>query len=367
MNGEIALSPSNGITPYQFNWNNAATANVISNLSNGVYSCTITDALGCQKSFSDTIFTLSNLTLQANGTSIVCDSNTVGTVNVSATNGVLPYSYSWMNSQETTNILQTLGPDSVQCIVSDGLNCQDTIGFQINLTDLQATSQITSVTCPGGQTGSISIQTQGGQAPYTYNWLDFPVNDPSIAGIGAGNYVCSVQDQSGCSVSIQNVVYEPFPWTINAVIDSEVFGLDGGINLGVSGANPPYSYSWSSGQTTNDITQIAGGAYYVTITDAAGCVEIDTFHVDSEVSITELANKGENLYPNPNNGHFKLAMENAAINDVIDTYGRSISFEVQKINSFIHEVRLSQSLPGIYYLRIVDESNRSEMIRFEVF
>jgi hypothetical protein len=367
MNGQISLNPSNGISPYQFNWNNTAATNVISNLSNGIYSCTITDALGCQKSFSDTIFTLSNLTLQANGTNIVCDSNTVGTVNVSATNGVLPYSYSWMNSQETTNILQTLGPDSVQCIVSDGLNCQDTIGFQINLTDLQVTSQITSVTCPGGQTGSISIQTQGGQAPYTYNWLDFPVNDPNIAGIGAGNYVCSVQDQFGCSVSIQNVVYEPFPWTINAVIDSEVFGLDGGINLGVSGANPPYSYSWSSGQTTNDITQIAGGAYYVTITDAAGCVEIDTFHVDSEVSITELANKGENLYPNPNNGHFKLAMENAAINDVIDTYGRSISFEVQKINSFIHEVRLRQSLPGIYYLRIVDENDRYKMIRFEVF
>jgi len=367
MNGQINLSPSNGITPYQFNWNNSETTNSISNLSNGIYSCVISDALGCQKSFSDTIITLSNLTLQANGTNIVCDSNAVGTVNVSATNGVLPYSYSWMNSQETTNILQTIGPDTVQCIVSDGLNCQDTIGFQINLTDFNVTNQITSVTCPGGQTGTIHIQAQGGQAPYTYNWVDFTVNDSIITSLGAGNYICSILDNSGCSVTIQNVVYEPFPWTINAVINSEVFGLDGGINLGVSGASPPYSYSWSSGQTTNDITQIAGGAYFVTITDAAGCVEIDTFQVDSEVSITELTNERENLYPNPNNGHFKLAMENGTISDVVDTYGRSISFEVQKINSYIHEVRLSRSLPGIYYLRIVDENDRSNMIRFEVF
>jgi hypothetical protein len=367
MNGQITLSPSNGITPYQFNWNNTATANVISNLSNGIYSCTITDALGCQKSFSDTIFTLSNLTLQANGTNIVCDSNAVGTVNVSATNGVLPYSYSWMNSPETTNVLQTVGPDTVQCIVSDGLNCQDTVGFQINITDLNVTNQITSVTCPGGQTGSINIQAQGGQAPYTYNWVDFSVNETIITGIGAGNYICSVQDQLGCSLSIQNVVYEPFPWTINAVIDTEVFGLDGGINLGVSGASPPYSYSWSSGQTTNDITQIAGGQYYVTITDSEGCIEIDTFQVDSQVSLTELSNEGENLYPNPNDGHFKLATENGTISDVIDTYGRSISFEVQKINSSIYEVRLSRSLPGIYYLRIVDENDRSNVIRFEVF
>jgi hypothetical protein len=367
MNGQITLSPSNGIAPYQFNWNNTTATNVLSNLSNGIYSCTITDALGCQKSFSDTIYTLSNLTVQTNGTSIVCDSNAVGTVVVSASNGVLPYSYSWLNSPETTNILQTVGPDSVQCIVSDGLNCQDTVGFQINLSDLNVTSQTTPVTCPGGQTGSISIFTQGGQSPYTYNWVDFSVNESIITGIGAGNYICSVQDQLGCSLSIQNVVYEPFPWTINSVIDPEIFGLDGVINLGVSGASPPYSYSWSNGQTTNDITQIAGGQYIVTITDAEGCVEIDTFLVDSEVSITELSNEGKNLYPNPNSGHFKLVMEKGTISDVVDTYGRSISFEVQKINSSIYEVHLSRSLPGIYYLRIVDESNRSEMIRFEVF
>lgn len=367
MNGQITLNPSNGIAPYQFNWNNAATANVISSLSNGIYSCTITDDLGCQKSFSDTIFTLSNLTLQANGMNIVCDSNAVGSVTISATNGVFPYSYSWLNSQETTNILQTIGPDTVQCIVSDGLNCQDTIDFQINLTDLNATSQITSVTCPGGQTGSISIQTQGGQAPYTYNWVDFPVNDPSITGIGAGNYICSILDNLGCSVSLQNVVYEPFPWNINAVINPEVFGLDGSINLGVSGATPPYTYNWSSGQSTNDLSQIAGGQYYVTITDSEGCQETDTFQVDSQVSTHEFSSGKTKLFPNPNEGSFMVYLEGSTIKNVHDAYGRSIPFALQEVQLAQFEIQLQQVLPGVYYLEIVSENEQVETIRFEVF
>jgi len=366
-NGQISLSPTNGIAPYQFNWSNMATTNTINNLGNGIYSCVISDALACQKSFTDTIFTLSNLTTQVMGTSVVCDSSSTGSVSLSTTNGVIPYSYSWMNSAETTNTLQTLGPGLVEGIVTDGLNCQDTVSFQINLTDLSATNQIVNVTCPGGQTGSVNVIPQGGQSPYTYNWVDFTVNDSIITGIGAGNYVCSVIDQLGCSVSLQNVVYEPFPWTINAVINPEIFGLDGGINLGVSGASPPYTYSWNTGQSTNDLANIPGGQYYVTITDSEGCQEVDTFQVDSQVYLTELLKGKTTLYPNPNDGRFYLTFESGSIRNIHDTYGRSIAFEVVEIHSKKHEIQLNQVLPGVYYLQIVYENEQTETIRFEVF
>ncbi len=367
MNGAITLNPNNGLAPYQFNWNNSETTNSISNLSNGIYSCVILDALGCQKSFSDTIFTLSNLTAQINGTNTVCDSSSLGSISASGINGVLPYSYSWVNSSETSNTLQTNGPGVVTCIVSDGLNCQDTVSFQINLTDLGATSQIVSVTCPGGQTGSINILAQGGQAPYTYNWVDFLVNDPMISGIGAGNYICSVLDNLGCSVSIQNVVYEPFSWTINAVISPEIFGLDGAINLGVSGATPPYTYTWSSGQSTNDLSQIAGGQYYVNITDSEGCSLTDTFQVDSQVSTQELPYGKTKLFPNPNEGSFKVYLEDGNIKNIHDTYGRIIAFEVLEVQTGQFEIQLQQVLPGVYYIEIISENETIETIRFEVF
>src|SRR5688572_21330578 len=36
----------------------------------------------------------------------------------------------------------------------------------------------------------------------------------------------------------------------------------------VSNANPPYTYSWSNGQTTPQITGLVSGTYSVTVTDS---------------------------------------------------------------------------------------------------
>ena len=49
-NGSIVLNPSGGVTPYTFDWshNTFLTVNNAINLPVGIYSVTITDALGCQ-------------------------------------------------------------------------------------------------------------------------------------------------------------------------------------------------------------------------------------------------------------------------------------------------------------------------------
>src|SRR5204863_10221243 len=45
----------------------------------------------------------------------------------------------------------------------------------------------------------------------------------------------------------------------------------GSINLGVSGGTTPYSYNWSNGFTTQDISGLAASTYVVTVTDDNGC------------------------------------------------------------------------------------------------
>lgn len=48
-------------------------------------------------------------------------------------------------------------------------------------------------------------------------------------------------------------------------------GMDGAINIRVSGGAAPYTYRWNSGQETAAIDQLMGGTYKVNVRDSQGC------------------------------------------------------------------------------------------------
>ena len=62
--------------------------------------------------------------------------------------------------------------------------------------------------------------------------------------------------------------------------------LDGAIDLSVSGGILPYTYAWSSGPTTEDISNLAAGSYTVTVTDNASCDSIMAFTVTQPAQLT---------------------------------------------------------------------------------
>lgn len=54
---------------------------------------------------------------------------------------------------------------------------------------------------------------------------------------------------------------------------------DGGITAVASGGTGPYTYLWSNGATTAQITGIGAGTYNVTATSALGCTAIATYRL----------------------------------------------------------------------------------------
>ncbi len=51
---------------------------------------------------------------------------------------------------------------------------------------------------------------------------------------------------------------------------------DGSVNATVTGGVPPYSYSWSSGPTSEDIYGLPAGSYTLTVTDFLGAQQVNT-------------------------------------------------------------------------------------------
>jgi len=56
-------------------------------------------------------------------------------------------------------------------------------------------------------------------------------------------------------------------------------GSDAAIDISPYYGTPPYAFLWSNGQTTENISNLQAGTYYLTINDAAGDTIIDTFQI----------------------------------------------------------------------------------------
>ncbi|MBN4062369.1 hypothetical protein JYU20_04150, partial [Bacteroidales bacterium AH-315-I05] len=99
--GTIDLTPSSGTTPYAYSWSNGAVTQDISGLTAGTYYVTVTDNNSCTKVDNATITEPAAISLSLTATNASCNGCTDGSVDLTATNGVAPYTYSWSNGAAT--------------------------------------------------------------------------------------------------------------------------------------------------------------------------------------------------------------------------------------------------------------------------
>ncbi len=65
--------------------------------------------------------------------------------------------------------------------------------------------------------------------------------------------------------------------SINTVQNVQCFaGADGELDVTVLGGTAPYTFVWTNGATTEDISNLPAGTYTVNITDANGCISSQT-------------------------------------------------------------------------------------------
>ncbi len=287
--GAIDITVSGGVGSYTYNWGNGliATQEDHTNLSAGDYPVTITDANGC--TITSTVQVASNPAVEINNLQAnFINQGADGSINLSASGGASPYSYTWTGpsgfSDNGANLsgLATVGEycvtitDANGCIATDCVMLLERLSFSgISILN----------TCSGSPTGSVDVEISGGMAPYTYSWNNGETTQ-DLMDVGAGTYSLTVTDDLGNSFNGQFPVGSFNPIFSNGNV-TNVSGADdatnGGITLNVSGGNPGYTYQWNNGATTPNIINLAAGEYCVTITDQNNCTVEECFDVEVQI------------------------------------------------------------------------------------
>ena len=274
-NGAIDITMSGTNTPFTYLWSNGSTNEDITNLDGGNYSCTITDNAGCYITINETIADISGnfSIINSNITDEYCD-NTGGIINISVSGGQEPYSYNWDNG-ETTEDLSNLSADNYSVTITDDIGCETQNSYTIinNPSTLNIDNvTITDENCGNGQ-GAIDITISGANINAYFNWSNGETTEDLI-NLSSGNYDVIITDEYGCSTSDTYIINnETFGFIVQNIIsiDEECGNDNGSIDLTITGGTEPYTFAWSNGATTEDLTDIDEGIYSCEITDNAGC------------------------------------------------------------------------------------------------
>ena len=322
--GALEAVASGGTAPYSYQWLDGSVDlgqdSVIMNLgASANYQLKVTDTNGCM---SLAFTSLSEPTeidiLTSTVTPAYCEDVATGGISVIATGGTLQndsdYSYAWDNPgpfQQLTSTLTNQEAGDYTVTVTDDNGCQQskTINLPLQPTFESATSS-SETACYGSNDGSTIVTTQGGFAPYSY---EFTYNNGSSQLVNSSNhthtqvnvpygiYSVLIVDGNGCDISDTGFVSQPLPleYQLNKLTDQSCYGdfslCDGSIELSIEGGNSIYHYSWFDNQgvllgsdsiasnhpqqSLDTISGLCEGFHTLTITDDKNCSA--SLHINS--------------------------------------------------------------------------------------
>ena len=259
----------------------------------------------CDFGYQFTISSAAQLTTAAtNVTEVTCYGDTDGEIDLIISGGTAPYSVQWDTTTSLPNgssslQINSLQPGTYTANIFDDNGCSITSDFEIT-EPLAITNYytITEPLCFGGSDGSAIANTNGGNAPYTYN--------PNISNnLSAGTYSVVVMDNKGCTFLDEVIITEPDAVISSVESDNLFFGPYDVRCFGESNASatvtggggiPVISYLWTpSNQTTATATNLSVGSYDVTVTDLNNCSQTETILItEPDQLVINLTRSGDN-------------------------------------------------------------------------
>ncbi len=293
-NGKATVTANGGTTPYTYAWHTAPafyTQSVIG-LCAGADTVVVTDAHGCQSVSSVTITQpLTTLVFNTSQANVRCYGNATGYASVTVSGGTSPYKYAWSNGLTTSAVSGLIAGQYTVSVTDAASHCGSVI---VDITQPAAPLSLsTNIILPdcGQANGLIVGIAVGGTPKYTYKWSPSSITTTtdSAKNLTTGLYTVVVTDSLGCVASSGALRLN----SLGAVLSLSISAVKcNGSNTGAATAQlngtAPYTYSWSTGVTTDTAKGLNASTYSVTVTDAAGCKVSSSFIVPQPTLLTVL-------------------------------------------------------------------------------
>lgn len=273
----------------------------IPNLPSGSYSISITDSNGCTASQGVTLTNGTNLSFSANSNNGNCGQT--GSINLSISNGSVPFSINWIGPSNGTITINTTNftiPDlqngTYSITIIDSGGCSSTSNVPVVVTDAPVASVTSSnILCDNAADGSASASVSGGTQPFTYIWSNGQTTQ-TISNLGVGNYFVTVTDANNCTSVASASIIATDPVTIDVITTNVLCAGDntGSIEVTGWGGTPNFTYEWSDGTTFTEpspnlgstLSNLFADNYGVTVTDMNGCTTSAVFTVEEPQPLT---------------------------------------------------------------------------------
>lgn len=285
--GYATVLVTGGTPSYQYQWIDGQTTVTADSLCAGNYSVTVTDYHGCNIILPVDIVDTSNFHAVIDSiTEPLCYNYCDGLAFASASGGLTPYDYNW-DTGDTLTFTDSLCAGIHNVIVFESGGCMRNLFYTV----LQPTPVVadsvsgSDPNCNDACNGILMAGGSGGTPPYTFFW-NTGQTTPTIISLCEGDYYVTVYDSHNCPGIDTMTLIDPTPLIIGTSATNVpcVEVCNGIATATASGSTPPYTYQWSNGYTGNPAFDLCPGTYYVTVTDAHSCTEIDTIVVQDSTT-----------------------------------------------------------------------------------
>ncbi|MBI1288475.1 MAG: hypothetical protein GC178_12965, partial [Flavobacteriales bacterium] len=276
--GQVVLTASNGVAPYDIVWTDAffnplqsdlqtQGTSTLSGLSAGTYNVGVQDATGCQNAASVSVTQpAQDLVMTLTPTDLTCYESGDGQI-VASQGGLSPFQFALSDvngnpleaaSDPTSYTFQGLDVGIYFVDITDANGCSTTDAVELTQPDeLTAESTVSPISCYLGSDGAVSITAiNGGTTPYQpVSWDDPNSQTGSTAtGLSQGTYTATITDANGCELQQTFSLTHPQRLTLEGRYYTDTCGQGrGAAIIDVSLGTPPYSYLWKPDSITTAI------------------------------------------------------------------------------------------------------------------